>query len=222
MPHNLEYNQPVGNGKDASAGSEIGLGNTSPVDTLGSTLGVDAPFAASGAAAGGLFQRRRGFGFVTPVPAVGLVVVVGEPIPITQDDVIHVERVEVKVLAREAKARALKPSGQIVLFQRIMEDWGFGEPEAATLLGFETASDISEIYHGRRSVGHRDANDRLRAVLRMGADLDALFGEVAAIREWLSEAQRDLGGMTPRSLLTEGSMENLLKVKQYIAFLSGR
>ena len=71
-------------------------------------------------------------------------------------------------------------------------------------------------------VEHRDANDRLRAVLRIAADLDALFQEVPAVRDWLSEPQRDLGGATPRSLLTEGSMENLLRVKYYIAYLSGR
>jgi uncharacterized protein (DUF2384 family) len=71
-------------------------------------------------------------------------------------------------------------------------------------------------------VGHRDANDRLQAVLRIATDLDDLFREVAAIRDWLSEPQRDLDGATPRSLLTEGSMENLLRIKYYVAYLSGR
>jgi hypothetical protein len=126
---------------------------------------------------------------------------------------------DAKILPR---ANALKPPGQIVLFQKIMEDWGFSDQEAATLLGFESASDIREIYRGTKPVGHRDANDRLRAVLRIAADLDALFRETSAIRDWLSEPQRDLGGATPRTLLTEGSMENLLRVKYYVACLSGR
>ena len=30
-----------------------------------------------------------------------------------------------------------KRPGQVILFQKIMEDWGFSDQEAATLLGFE-------------------------------------------------------------------------------------
>ena len=115
-----------------------------------------------------------------------------------------------------------KPAGQVVLFRRIMEDWDFNDKDAATLLGFEAAADIGQIYLGMKPLGHRDANDRLRAILRIAADLDALFREVVAIRDWLSEPQRDLNGKTPRSLLTEGSMENLLRVRYYVAYLSGR
>jgi hypothetical protein len=120
------------------------------------------------------------------------------------------------------RARALKPAGQVVLFQKIMEDWSFSDKEAATLLGFEAALDIRDIYLGLKPVRHRDGKDRLRAILRIATDLDALFEEVAAIRDWLGEPQRDLDGATPRSLLTEGSMENLLRVKSYVAYLSGR
>jgi Protein of unknown function (DUF2384) len=121
-----------------------------------------------------------------------------------------------------ANAEALKPAGQVVLFKKTMEDWNFTDEEAATLLGFEAAFDIGEIYLGMKPVGHRDANDRLRAVLRIATDLDALFEGVSAIRDWLSEPQCDLGGVPPRRLLTEGSMENLLRVKSYVAYLSGR
>ena len=120
------------------------------------------------------------------------------------------------------KAKVLRPSGQVALFKRIMADWDFNEREAAILLGFEAASDIREIYSGIRPVGHRDANDRLRALLRIATDLDALFKEQAAIRGWLNEPQPDLNDEAPRSLLTEGSMENLLRVKNYVAYLSGR
>jgi hypothetical protein len=120
------------------------------------------------------------------------------------------------------RARALKPAGQVILFQKIMQEWDFTDQEAARLLGFDAAADIGEIYLGTKPVAHRDANDRLRAVLRIATDLDDLFREVAAIRDWLSEPQRDLDGATPRSLLTEGSMENLLRIKYYVAYLSGR
>ena len=116
------------------------------------------------------------------------------------------------------EAQTFKAAGQVVLFQRVMHDWGFDEQQAATLLGFENASDIRDMYAGRRPVGHRDANDRLRAVLRIAADLDALYQERSAIREWLNEPQADLGGKTPRALFDEGSMESLLRVKYYVSF----
>jgi len=115
-----------------------------------------------------------------------------------------------------------KATGQVVLLEKVMQQWGFSEKEAAMLLGFEDSSDIREIYDGRKPVGHRDANDRLRAVLRIAADIDALFDDRDAIRDWLNEPQRDLGGKTPRALLNEGSMENLLQVKYYVSHLSGR
>ena len=90
------------------------------------------------------------------------------------------------------------------------------------MLGFEASSYVQEIYDGRKPVGHRDTNDRLRAILRIAADLDALFQDVFSIRGWLNEVQKDLDGATPRALLQEGSMENLLRVKYYVAHLSGR
>jgi hypothetical protein len=117
---------------------------------------------------------------------------------------------------------AQKPTGPVVLFGRIVGDWDFDDNEAATLLGFDAASHIREVLNGAKPLKSRDANDRLRAVLRIATDLDALFSDVAAIRDWLNESQPELEDKAPRALLTEGSMENLLRVKYYVAHLSGR
>jgi hypothetical protein len=103
-----------------------------------------------------------------------------------------------------------------------MEDWDFDDKAAAILLGFNAATEIREIYSGMKPLVQRDTNDRLAAVLRIAADLDALFQETALIRDWLSEPQRELDRASPRTLLSEGSMENLLRVKYYVAHLSGR
>jgi hypothetical protein len=120
------------------------------------------------------------------------------------------------------RSKSPKPTAPVKFFQQIMKDWDFDDQAAATLLGFEAVSDIRQIYAGNKPVGHRDANDRLRSVLRIATDLHDLFKDVSAIRGWLGEVQGDLGEVTPRSLLTEGSMENLLRVKHYVAYLSGR
>jgi hypothetical protein len=212
MLDRLEHSRSLGNGKDRqqiALWSSRGLGNTNPSATLAPTSLVD-PRITSGAPASEAVQNvaklaMAKFG--------------------TRFDVMIVERtgalliVETKV---SKWAEAVKPAGQVVLFRKVMQDWNFNDEEAAKLLGYEAASDISEIYTGIKAVRHRDANDRLRAVLRIATDLHDLFQEVAKIRGWLSEPQRDLDGATPRSLLTEGSMENLLRVKSYVAYLSGR
>jgi hypothetical protein len=205
-----EYGQSFGNGKD---GQHItvwppGLvGNTVPTATRGSTLGSSTPLGKAGLGESRSIEETLGLFGEQVHPLVARYSGEGGLIA------------DAKVLPR---AKALKPRGEVVLFQRIMEDWSFSDEEAATLLGFEAALDIDEIYRGSKPVGHRDANDRLRAVLRIATDLNALFQDVDGIRDWLSEGQLDLNSATPRSLLTEGSMENVLRVKSYVSYLSGR
>lgn len=220
MLKTLNYHGRLGDGNDdphIPVRSGAGIGNTNPVATLGSTLGsgaawvehrdpsviVDKPWQASE-------PQAQVIHFLVAKP-----LTLGSPEFGTPTLATHAGA----VAPQSAK---FKPAGQVVLFQRVMEDWGFNDQEAATLLGFEAASDMREIYSGSKPVGHRDANDRLRAVLRIAADLDALFREVGAIRNWLREPQHKLSGATPHSLFTEGSMEDLLRVKYYVAYLSGR
>ena len=214
----LELNQRVRNGRHGPSTTMVpstGLGNTNPMATCGSTFASDAPVIPG--------QWLRG-------------ALRAEMERLTDHDVIQggsmgsifaAHSMGARVLARGlvgsvAEVKVLRPAGQVVLFQKVMEQWAFSETEAATLLGFEDAADIRAICEGRKLVGHRDANDRLRAVLRIAADIDALFDDKDAIRDWLNEPQKDLGGNTPRALLTEGSLESLLQVKYYAAHLSGR
>lgn len=219
MLDNLEHNRRARNGKDGPHFPVIsggGLGNTNPVATRGTTFGVDVPLRFKTADSllnewgDTQHERPREQSFSLQGPTAGGVVAPSLG-----------ARFLVEAFALE-KAKTLKPAGQVVLFRKVMEDWSFNEKEAATLLGFEIGSDIKEVYLGMKHVRHRDANDRLRAVLRIAADLDALYQEVAATRDWLSEPQSDLDGATPRALLNEGSMENLLRVKYYVSYISGR
>lgn len=205
MLDNLEQNQRVGAGVGSLSviiAPSAGLGNTNPVATLGSMLGLDVR-AVSGRAA-------------KPITAQWLAV--GQVFPVRDENFALVRSFEVGV----SESGVRRPLGQIVFFKKVMEQWGFRDDEAATLLGFDDAADIRDIYRGRKSPEHRDTNDRVRAVLRIAADLDALYDDEAAIRDWLNEPQSDLGGSSPHALLTEGSMENLLQVKYYVAHLSGR
>jgi hypothetical protein len=212
MPEFLERGQRLRNGKDGPQlpiGAIKALGNTEPRATLGSTFGTDVPV-----------PTRETFVAESELLPVHTIVVqaAGEPIW-----TVSLPASSLKGSLRyQIQEMAFKPTGQVVLFRKIMEQWAFSDDEASTLLGFEDAADIRDIYDGRKPVGQRDANDRLRVVLRIAADVDALFQDEKAIRDWLSETQKDLGGQTPRALLNEGSMENLLKVKYYVSYLSGR
>jgi hypothetical protein len=220
MLDNLEHNQSNGNdGPTTPTMPHPGLGNTNPVATLGSTLGAGAPVT--------IVYGRPGVGKTAIVERA--LERLSSPAFVVQGADIGADfyvRSDQGYLVFEMKQvderRPVKPSGQVVLFKKVIEDWDFSEREAATLLGFESSSDLKDIFLGLKPVGHRDANDRLRAVLRIAADLDALFQDVASVRDWLDEPQTDLGGRTPRALLDEGSMENLLQVKYYLSHLSGR
>jgi len=217
MLDNLEHNRKVRNGRDGpftTVTPSTGLGNTNPAATLGSTFGSGAPVILHG---------RRGVG--KSVALQELVEGLDPVLAVQGGSIVVAHSIGGRVVLFEnsaAESKVLRPEGQVVLFKKVMDQWDFSDEEAAMLLGFEDAADIQDIYEGRKPVGHRDANDRLRAVLRIAADIDALYDDKDAIRGWLNEPQRDLGGKTPRALLTEGSMENLLQVKYYVAHLSGR
>jgi hypothetical protein len=223
MLDNLERNQRLHDDKHdpfATVWSSTGLANTNPVATLGSTLSWGAPVILQGSVGVGKSSLVKRILELSTDPV--FAVQAAEGFLLYDLYLRSAERafvIQVKVADEKSK---LKPAGRVVLFKKIMEDWGFNEQEAATLLGLEAPSDIRDIYDGRKPVVHRDANDRLRAILRIAADLDALYRAVRAIQDWLSEPQKDLGGATPRSLLQEGSMENLLTVKYYVSHLSGR
>jgi hypothetical protein len=210
-----DQGQGLENGRDLRPG--IGLGNTNPVATLGSTFGSGAPSVMRSERSTPSWIVREAVDpharFVIPGER-------GQPSFERELAFLWLEPETSNLLQR---SKSPKPTASVKLFQQIMNDWDFDDQAAATLLGFEAVSDIRQIYAGVKPVGHRDANDRLRSVLRIATDLHALFNkEVPTIRGWLGEAQSDLGEVSPRSLLTEGSMENLLRVKHYVAYLSGR
>jgi hypothetical protein len=218
MLDNLERDQILHNGKYGStttARPSTGLANTNPVAAPGSPLGWDV-FAShhAGDSPKEILER-----LTERLADSVFAVQEAEDVDIWLRSAEGVVAIQVKRANEKTKP---KPAGQVVLFKKIMEDWGFDEQEAATLLGLDAPSDVRDIYDGRKPVVHRDTNDRIRAILRIATDLDALYRDVRAIQDWLSEPQKDLKGKTPRSLLQEGSMENLLTVKYYVSHLSGR
>ena len=216
MQENLEHNQRIqGNRTRRTTMPSAGLANTNPVATLGSSLGPSATHWVPGSQSRGIVQPANE-GLSESIFEAQTALNANFPLRLIQNNWIVEETVWTE------KLKPLKATGPVVLFQKVMEIWGFSEQEAGTLLGFDSASDIRDVFSGRKPLVLRDTNDRLRTVLRIAADLDALFQEPNAVKEWLGEPQKDLSAMTPRALLNAGPMEDLLRVKYYLSYLSGR
>jgi hypothetical protein len=116
----------------------------------------------------------------------------------------------------------LEAPGRIKGFRRLMDRWGFTRKDAKEILGFDNEGMIGELYTGIEKVQQRDVKDRLRLFLSLAVDLHGLFREHDVIKEWFDEPHGMLRGKTPRSLLVEGSMENLLRVKQLAQYEANR
>jgi len=92
------------------------------------------------------------------------------------------------------------PDGVIKLMHIIAEDWNV---EESKLLG-----DASK--------------ERLRIILRIAADLDALFREENVIRKWLDTPVNNEGNVSNKELILSNDPYDLEKVAYWVSFISGR
>ena len=115
-----------------------------------------------------------------------------------------------------------RPIGPVQFFEKLLEEWRLDEESGATLLGFEETSRLRDLLRGTVSLRGRDTEDRLAYLLDIDFSLSALFRDEESIRAWLRQPLEELGGETPLDHLLKGSMENLLRLKQLVEFLSGR
>lgn len=107
-------------------------------------------------------------------------------------------------------------------FARVLEVWGLDRSAAAKLLGYEDDRLAHELLSGAASLRTRDAKDRIRHVFVIREALHQLFRDERVEREWLREPRPELNNNTPIQLLLEGSMENMLLVRQLVEWMVGR
>lgn len=81
---------------------------------------------------------------------------------------------------------------------------------------------MKDVLQGYATLRGRDVNDRVAHLFQIRKLLSALFRDEAVENEWLRETRDALRGKTPMDLLLEGSMENLLLVKEYVEVVTGR
>ena len=113
-------------------------------------------------------------------------------------------------------------TGPVQLFVKLLENWELNENDGAKLLGYDDAKSVRDLLSGAASLRARDVKDRIRYLLMIDAALDQLFRDEATERDWLKEERVELDGKSPLAILLEGSIENMLIVKQFVEHVSGR
>ena len=128
-----------------------------------------------------------------------------------------------------ASARLLRSvtsqlSGPILFLTKLIDAWELDRESAAILLGFESTDRtfVSHVLDGHMALRGRDVKDRVAHLFEIRRTLSALFGNLEVENEWLREPHSQLDDQAPMDLLLEGSIENLLLVREYVLAAAGR
>ncbi|MFQ5671868.1 MAG: MbcA/ParS/Xre antitoxin family protein [Nitrospinales bacterium] len=114
-------------------------------------------------------------------------------------------------------------AGCVQVFGALLDKWALTKKEGTLLLGYEDEKDTSDFLLGLKKLQTRDAKDRVRYLFKIHSALHRLFEDTQVEKDWLREPNDEyLDGKSPLDILKEGSMENLLLVKQFVERISGR
>lgn len=121
-------------------------------------------------------------------------------------------------------SRKERLTGPVQFVNRLLETWNLKTEDAAPLLGLEPAEMpyVSDLLNGRTALRGRDVKDRIAYLFRIRKTLSALFPSEENENKWLRKPHPALEGEAPIQRLLEGSMENLLLVKEYVEVTAGR
>ena len=124
----------------------------------------------------------------------------------------------------EASPYNARVTGPVRFINRLLVTWKLDSESACILLGFEPSesAEVSAVLQGHATLRGRDAKDRIAHLFRIRSLLAALFRDEAVENEWLREPRDILESKSPMDLLMEGSMENLLLVREVVEVVTGR
>lgn len=114
-------------------------------------------------------------------------------------------------------------TGPVQFLAQLLDLWQVDTLDACALLGFEQADreSVEQLLSGVASLRGRDRKDRIAILIRIRTLLAGLFKDINVENAWLREHNPDLNGRTPLHLLREGSMENLLTLRDLIERAAG-
>ena len=114
-------------------------------------------------------------------------------------------------------------SGPAQFLTKLLDTWRLDHGAAVALLGLEESQRTyaADVVNGDASLEGRDIKDRIAHLFRIRKTLSTLFPDVTVENEWLREPHGLLDERSPMTLMLEGSMENLLLVKEYVETAAG-
>lgn len=91
------------------------------------------------------------------------------------------------------------------------------------LLGFgeSDADGVCDLLEGRAEMQGRDIRDRIASLYQIRKILHSLFQDEDVENEWLRERHHALHDRSPMDLLLEGSMANVLYIRDYVEAAAG-
>lgn len=109
------------------------------------------------------------------------------------------------------------------LFSKLLNFWSVDQRAGAILLGYgpQGVSRIDPILNGVAYLTTRDEQDRIVELFQIRKILHALFRNESIENAWLREPNEALENNVPLNLLLEGSMENLLRIRQFVETIAG-
>ncbi len=117
--------------------------------------------------------------------------------------------------------RADRIVGPVQFVSKLFQSWNLDLAQATRLLGYEPGDQptVAAILAGRTSLRGADVKARIAALFRIKALASGLFRE--GEQAWMRTPRLELGNRAPLDMLLEGSMENLLALRQYVEHISG-
>ena len=115
-------------------------------------------------------------------------------------------------------------TGPIQFIRNLLNTWNLEQKDAVFLLGFEVYDQhyVRKLLDGYTPLMGRDIKDRIAYLFQIRGTLSVLFQSEDVENEWLREKHTMLNDQKPLELLLDGTMENLLLIKDYVNIAAGR
>lgn len=113
--------------------------------------------------------------------------------------------------------------GLIQFVPTLLRLWRLKDEDATSLLGFnrEDATHVALALRGREPFRGRDVRERIAHLVWIRTTLSALFRDLEVENAWLREPHRWLDDRIPMDLLLDGSIEDVLLVRDYVDTAAG-
>lgn len=117
-------------------------------------------------------------------------------------------------------------TGPIKFVRRLLKIWKLEPQDAVPLLGLEQSEQpyVEDMLggYGHELPASRDVKDRIAYLFQIRSTLANLFRDEEEENDWLREHHSMLDGQSPLTLLRQGTMENLLIVRDYVLTVAGK